>query len=280
MADRCPLMEGTVRRWGGTEFDRSVQVRRQCRRLAVMWVTMTISKSARQEALTLVQFDAAVDAHAGSPQLFAATMRGLRMVRAEAAALASRRAEVFDVLKDYYARGITTDRGTHLVLKQTTPKPGRVHRAVPSAVLKKACPTLWEQAKVRVPYVQAKSAEPTAVVSSVRVPRGCRLATVIEVYQGFAEPAAALRASEASMVARLKKIGADNGWDGLPIEFSDGWLVGLERMQYSSDRLAEIAPETFAALAVDVQRASSPQVFIHDALATECEDEAELGIGL
>lgn len=224
---------------------------------------MPTKKSARQEPLTLAQFDVAVDEHAGSPQLFASTVRALRECRAESAAVQERRDEVFAVMKDHYERG-DHDAGEYRLDKARDGEP-KTRRTVPSAVIKKHSPTLWSQARVQVPYVQAKAPANTpgvAVESLPSVPERARLADVVAVYQSLGGRLAELREVEQEMVDRLKKIGANNGWDGLPIEFADGWKVSLTQLQYSSERLAMIAPETFACLAVETTTTPTGHVFV------------------
>lgn len=244
---------------------------------------MATKKSARQESMTLAEFDRAVNEHAGSNQAFAATVVALYNVRHEAALVAERRKECFERLKSCFARGerVAADHSGRL-LRQTAPGEPKVVRSVPSAVIKKCSPTLWEQAKEPVPYVQCKPPAkwPVAAVEPLpeAPPENAPLAAALDAYEALAPRAKALREMEEELVDRLKKIGANNGWDGLPIEFADGWQVSLARMQYSSDKLARIAPETFAALAVETTQQRAPVVYVAkrgEGLAEDEEDDGE-----
>ncbi|WIC90041.1 hypothetical protein SEA_SISKO_59 [Gordonia phage Sisko] len=51
-------------------------------------------------------------------------------------------------------------------------------------------------------------------------------------------------------------------WDGRPIEFGDGWTVGLTSMQFSSDRLRQLDPVAFDRLATEQNRKGYDVVYI------------------
>lgn len=254
-----------------------------------MSVTMTTTKSAREMGQSLFEFDRAVDAHAGAPQMFAATVLALRECRAEASQVDARKAQAFDLLKAHYERGERTLASDGRRLKATKPGATQYVRTVPSAKIKRCSPTLWEQAKVPVPYVQAKapaSYGAEAVVPLPGIPNGCDVTASAVLYERLLSRSKEVKATEAELVDRLKKIGANNGWDGMPIEFTDGWRVSLARMQYSAERLAEIAPETFAQLSEVVERTRASTVYIakkgapNDDADDDAEDVSEHGYGL
>lgn len=227
---------------------------------------MSKTSSARQEAMTLAEFDVAVDQHAGTPQMFAATVRGLHECRAQAAAVQEARSECFERMKTAHAIG---DRvAGEYVLDRRADSAPTTKLVVPAAVIKKHSPTLWGQCRVPVPYVQAKAPATVAAVAVESLPSvsdKAAIADVVAVYQQLGSRLAQLRDTETDLVDRLKKIGANNGWDGLPIEFADGWKVSLIQLQYSSDRLAEVAPETFACLAQEVTSERAGTVYLRRA---------------
>lgn len=229
---------------------------------AVMLVTMT---TASKTPVSLDQFDANLDAQVGARQEFAATVRGLAAVRHELAGVQARRREIFEVIKAHFERGdCRPSDGSDRMLRIT--KPAAVHRkTAPSAVVKKRDKALWEAARIVTPYVQAappKTHIQRAVEGLPGVPDGRDLAVTMAAYQLLAPRIKQLNLAEEAAVDALKKIGANTGWDGLPQEFADGWKVSLVHLQYSSDRLAEIAPQLFAELAVESVSAPAGHVFI------------------
>lgn len=230
-------------------------------------VTVTTTGEKRTESRTLDQFDAAIDEYLGRTAMFASTVRALNSTRAEAAAVNVRRREIFEVLCSHYERG---DRiagsGNGRQLRRTNDVT-RIVRSVPSAAVKKAHPALWEQARVMKPFVQAASPrgyDTGAVYRLVAVPDGRNLFETMSRYDELGPRSSRLRETEKALVDRLTKIGMENNWDGAPIAFADGWKVSLCRLEYSSDRLALIAPEVFESLAVENEQTTSGRVYISE----------------
>lgn len=201
---------------------------------------------------TLQEFSDLIDAHMGAKVGFADHVTGLYLVRADLASIKAARKTANDRVKELAALGET--RGGGYEVRQSAPTPVVVKRAVPSAAVQKLDKALWAAAKVPTPFVQVKP-HPTApaAVSSLRLPRMPErggLAAVIEHLKVNLPGLKDLTEVQQDHLDALDKIGANAGWDGLPIEFADRWLVSLRRLQYDSERLREIAPEAWERLAV------------------------------
>lgn len=195
--------------------------------------------------------------------MFASTVRALHAVRAEAAAVKARRAEVFDLIKAHYENGDVFEDDSGRVLRKTPDVPQQ-RFSVNSKAVERQFPALWRQSRVPKPYVQCKApvGYPAPCLRLPAVPDGKDLAQTVAVYESFGPRTAELRESETSLVERLRKIGADNGWDGMPIKFADGWQVSLARMEFSGDRMAELDPERWRMMATAVTTAKAGHVVV------------------
>lgn len=220
---------------------------------------MTTTQSKTKVAPTLAQFATSLDLAAGRTTGFTDAVAALASVRARKAVVTERRKAVFAVITEHYERD---DRvaGDGLVLRKTVPNPGRVVRSVSAAAIKKHDSRLWQAARVATPYVQVKAPAAEAVMLAHRAdlavgslppvpPPHTPLATLAQWYQALSPKD--LTAEETAAVGRLRTIGEAVGWDGLPVEFSDGWKVSLAQLSYSDEKLREIAPVAWEALAVE-----------------------------
>ena len=222
--------------------------------------------TADQRPETLAAFSAELDSHAGRAVGFADLVADLARTRAQLAQLKAARAAVFEKVKEGYLAGHRSAAGYQL--KQTDPGEAVIYRAAESAKVKKADPAAWRAAQAEVGFVQVKPpASVRLAVPEVAVPEvGERagLEAVVKVYKEAPawELMRGLRDAEVELITRLDKLAADFGWDGLPLTFADGWTVGLRRRQFSSERLAEVAPELFELLAVAKVRQAPARVYV------------------
>lgn len=233
---------------------------------------------------TLMAFSRSLDAHAGTSVGFVDAVVELAAVRARKAVIDARRKQIFEVVRVKFERGDLV-AGEGRMLAQTEPTPVVTTRAVPADVVKKRSLVLWESARVAKPFVQVKP--PKLLASSMAneavqavgalppVPDARRAVhDVVALYEAV-PPTTELRAREKSLVERLRLIGATYGWDGLPLEFSDKWTVGLDRLEFSSDRLREIDPRLWDALAVEKPTGGFQRVYVHKAEGIELDDDGE-----
>lgn len=220
---------------------------------------MTTTRSTTKIAPTLAQFSAALDLAAGRRAGFTEAVTTLAAVRARKAVVSARRAVVFDAIKEHHARGNLVVGGG-VVLKTTRPHPGRLVRAVPAAAAKKADARAWAAARRPKPHVQAKpsvaqaaviSADAEAAVGALPpVPHASTtLAQLAQWYRDLSTKD--LANEETAAVTALRVVGEATGWDGLPVEFADGWKTSLYQLTYDSDALREVAPELWESLAVE-----------------------------
>lgn len=214
---------------------------------------------------TLSAFSDEVDEYLGRNAGFGSTVQGLAEARAQLRAVEAARAAYYDRLKAEQQRGcefvITDDRKVRLALME---RPKQTRRSVPADRVKKYDQRLWQKAKAVVPFVQAKAphwAKPDAVGYARRVVRPAdTLVTLVNGYDDARPVLVELRETEADLVARLGDIGDEAGWDGLPLIFTDEWVVSLRREQYSSDRLREIEPDLWNRLCVETVVEPAPQL--------------------
>lgn len=227
--------------------------------------------------ISLEQFSKAVDEHYGAPLGFAPAVRRLWLVRAQLAVITKRRQAIFALVKDHYAAGnrVAAVDGASIHLRMTRPAPVVVKKAVPSAVIKKHDKKLWEAARVRAPYVTTIAplvADDTVLPNPAAlpaVPDAGDLPSLVRAYRAVPKTDG-LTSEETDAVDALEKIAANTSWDGQAISFTDGWGVGLVQLRYSSDRLAEIAPDVYEQLAVETTTGGSQRVII--AGSTDPED--------
>ncbi|QGH75313.1 hypothetical protein I5G61_gp65 [Mycobacterium phage Quesadilla] len=221
---------------------------------------------AREESLA--QFSATLDEHAGRAVGFAVAVAELAKARAQIAQLKAARAEVFDVIKERFEEGHRLVGEGRFELRMSGGGEAKVYRAVESAAVKKANPAAWRRAQAVVPFVSVKAPAAAALkVPVVPTPQVNPAMSVEAAVAAYTDHPAwlrlkALRAEETELIGTLEKMAAEFGWDGLPITFSDGWVAGLKRMQFSADKLAELEPEVFEELAVTKVRQAPARVYL------------------
>ncbi|AZS12712.1 hypothetical protein SEA_ANTONIA_66 [Mycobacterium phage Antonia] len=225
---------------------------------------MGTKKTDDRRAETLHEFDAALADYLGREAGFEAAVRELAAVRTDIARIEARRREIHDAMKKKFAGGVSIARpagGAPVHLYTTTVRQVRP-RAVPSAVIKKADPVLWEKAKTWKPFVTTKV--PVSVsaaelgLGEYRLPPAPYKATdsidvLVQRYQSpVFDVLAGLREREKAAVFELNRIRETVGdWDGAAVTFADGWQVGVRRWQYDSDELKRVAPDVWDSLAVE-----------------------------
>ncbi|QDF17589.1 hypothetical protein SEA_YAGO84_58 [Gordonia phage Yago84] len=170
-------------------------------------------------------------------------------------------------------------------------------RRVTSAAAKRANARLWMASQVRAPRVAV--AVPESMVNPTHRELGVRRITppdefnhwdlrqMIDKYMlvkdaPFAE--AEDQAKHALTVYSQINLGylapehpdADSArWDGTPIEFGDGWVVGLTSMQFSSERFAQLDPVAFDRLATEPSRKGYDVVYITEGVPSEVTGEVD-----
>lgn len=185
-------------------------------------------------------------------------IRRLAVVRQQRAQIKEARDQVRYHVNMAYANGTRDVAGTGYKLKATDPGEPVTVRKVETHTVKKADPKAWERARAVVSYVQVKPPAafklavplvPTPSVPANHMPID-KAVVLLKEDRAWAV-SRELRDEEVELVERLEKLAADFGWDGLPITFADGWTAGLRRLQFSSDKLAELDPALFDQLAVE-----------------------------
>lgn len=233
---------------------------------------------------TLAQFSAQLDAHFGEPSGFADTVMALYVVRAQIARLTRHRQACSSALRIQHDRGVSRvlgSGGTPWELRVSKPTAVVTKRYAPSDRVKKADAKLWAAAKVPKPFLQVKS-HPVRPLR-VEVPADISTSSTVDVYglepRDLVEhikglpPMAPLKETEQAHHDALDKIAANAGWDGLPIEFADFWLVGLRRVQFDSDRLREIDPDAWERMAVDKQYGGTTRLYIANLGGADASDD-------
>ncbi|AEJ92826.1 hypothetical protein SEA_FOZZIE_66 [Mycobacterium phage Fozzie] len=219
-----------------------------------------LSKTVRPD--TLGEFSIAVDEYFGREVGLYETVVNLAAVRFDIARLSERRSQLFDEIKARHARGQRLANlgggGGRVYLYESVARRAP-KRSVPSAVIKKADPKLWEAAKDWAPFVRAGA--PKSIIDNGELPHGSYrlpppphvrddLDTIVQRYRSEVfDEIRRLGQRESEIVDALNKIRDTTDWDGSPILFADGWEVATRRWQYSSDKLKEIAPGIWDRLA-------------------------------
>lgn len=226
---------------------------------------------------TLAQFSADVDAYYERAVGFADAVTRLAVVRATARRAEQRRKDIYEEVKKRHAQGagfVAQRRGVSGggYFVRTVTSRVSTKRAVPSAVIQKAHPELWEQARVRVNRLAVTP--PKTIELPVRglklPPAGANLrlldfAGVIESYKSpLFDVLAALKDEETRVRGELEEIGQETDWSGEELRFADGWNVALWRMEYSDAQLAKIAPKVWDGLAVEKQTGGTSRLDIMD----------------
>jgi len=215
---------------------------------------------------TLMQFSAAIDEHAGRVVGFAELAMTLAGTRSQIADLASLRRAWFSKVRDLHRSGVRAVGGVEL--RESTPSVPEVYRAVESAAVKKVDKMAWQRAQAVVPYVSVKPPAswkwPDLDVAVPPEPKAAADPSAVGIYRDHPawQRLKELRQVEEEIIASLSKIGADFGWDGLPITFADGWTVGLSRMQFSGEKLKAIDPELWDRVAVSKIRQTPAKVYL------------------
>lgn len=224
---------------------------------------------------TLKQFSADLDAHAGRVVGFERMVTDLARTRAAVKQMKAARAAVHAHVKRAYEIGHRVISGTGLELRQTQPGYPVTYLAVDSAAAKKADKAAWARAQARERWVQITP--PSSFVLRLRLPELPEARDFIppaEAVVLYAEHPAwdylkALMDDEKALINKLDKLAADFGWDGGetdgPLVFADGWTAQLARRVYSSERLAEIDPALFKALAVTKVKQAAVRVYVAQA---------------
>lgn len=232
---------------------------------------------------TLAQFSALVDQHLNRRAGFGDMVVRLAVTRAQIKQVDAARTALFEQIKERRDNGLVAVPGTDFEVRQTAPGPATIVRKVTSAAVKKAAPEVWQRCHAPASYVQVKP--PVAVrltIPEVAVPSlGAAVddATLVTTYKEH--PAWArlkeLRAEESELVESLDKLGADAGWDGLPVTFADGWVAGLRRMQFSAAKLEATEPEVFKALSVPDVKQSAARTYVGRLGADQPDAGADTG---
>lgn len=229
--------------------------------------------------VTLSQFSDQLDRDLGRRAEFASTVRELYVTRTQLAYLREARRPLFERIVAGYDDGHRIVTGSGYELRCTAAGVPMVYRAVDSAAAKKADKVAWAAAAVEVPYVSAKA--PGLVDEQFRAALSewnlngltdfntapsLTLAAAVRAYKEH--PAWAqlkgLRAVEVTLVTELTALRDDPrvDWDGMALTFADGWSASVVRRQYSSERLAEVAPALFERLAVTKVKAAAAHVYV------------------
>lgn len=220
-------------------------------------MTTTDEKDVRD--VTLDEFETQLREYAGRDVGFADAVRDYWAASKQLAAVEAARKAVFERIKVEHAKGNTVvqfrpedELGPGKVLRQAKPSVRRVPATVPSARIKRWNGGLWKAARVPTSYMKV-TAPPSARVAApegLAVPDdSAKLYDLLKAYEAMPSAAEFTEAKTDAKI-RLAKIAADMGdWDGLPIEFADGWVVGTHALRYSSDKLREIAPDVWEKLA-------------------------------
>lgn len=232
---------------------------------------------------TLIEFDQKLNAFARREMGFAQTVTNLAHVRARMSVITDRRKEVFDVVKAWHAEGQQTSV-PGIELRQTKPAEMSRVRAVPAGVIKKRDPKLWAASRVVKPRVSVKppkfaaaAIRDAAVLAVGPLPAcadGASLDEAVIAYRsmpGMGE----LKEHEQKYIDHLKLCATIGQWDGLPIEFRDGWEFGLSSLQYDSERLRVIAPGLWEQLAVDSERGGNSRVIVGKIGADDLDGDAD-----
>lgn len=219
---------------------------------------------------TLTEFARELGEFAGSAVPFAATVLELATVRAQRKLVKERRALIYEQLRRKYDQGTTRGSGG-LELRLTRPPKATVRRVAESATVRKHAPAQWEQSRVLIRRVAVSSpaeltlADQSAVRGLPGVPRGVDPLDVVARY--YRHPKLldcldALNTRECAAIEMLEDIATRFGWNRLPMEFTDGWRIGLRALQYSSDQLAIVAPAVFDQWAVEKIDQGAQRVYI------------------
>lgn len=218
-------------------------------------------------AETLAEFSHAVDEFYGEPMAFAETVTRLAAARADIARLEQRRGEIRAVRDQRFKQGTSVVRmGSGGVYLYETEVKVPTRRNAPSAAVKKADPAAWEAAKVWKPFVRAAAPDSVALpLGTYKLPavptHRHGMASVIRAYEDpVFDELEHLRVVEREAVAILQRLRISTDWDGSPITFADKWAVGLQRLQYDSDRLAQVAPDLWRELATESGGGTSTRI--------------------
>ncbi|QYW01679.1 hypothetical protein SEA_NEOS5_66 [Mycobacterium phage Neos5] len=211
---------------------------------------------------TLEQFSASLDEHAGRSVGFADAVRDLRIERALKAEVDARRKALYEALVAHHDRGVTR-LSSGLVLRRTRPSPPSKRVVVDTALVKRRYPKIHSACRVPVPYLQVRGAVVVPRWDDPGTPTGTEnVDRVADMYGRAVMPDDVKARGEAAK--ELLIAAADEfGWDGLPLEFADGWAVGLRRIQFDVGVLRATHPDVAASCSVEkVSGGSAPRVYV------------------
>lgn len=217
---------------------------------------------ASKQPETLSQFSAQIDAHYGRPLGFADIVKRIAHARARVKYTENRRQLITDELNARFARlapngvlVVPMNGGVRKALFRQTNSP-TVTRTVSSATAQKANKAAWQRAQVRRRYVVATppKCQAAPAVTDIKLPPTPRsldsMAFVISMREHAVwDVLKELREAEAAAIGDLDKLAAEAAWDGAPLAFSDGWIVGLHRVQYDNAALLRNDPRVWEQLA-------------------------------
>lgn len=233
---------------------------------------------------TLLGFSRYLDDLAGEELRFAGKVQHLAVMRREVALIQAAKAPIWDTLKGLYESGrVPTFDGR--VLKSTAPTPVTTKRAVPSAVIKKREPRMWEAARVLSPYVSVKAVGIDEHITQTEAERAVgTLPTfddprypdqVARAYLAFPKQQPIKDRIEV-LAAELRAIAARFAWDGTARVFDDGWTVALTQLKYDSDRLRDISPELWEKLAVETRVGGTTRLYFgRPGVDDDADDDGE-----
>ncbi|ABD58566.1 hypothetical protein PBI_PIPEFISH_69 [Mycobacterium phage Pipefish] len=225
--------------------------------------------------MTMDQFADTLDQHAGRTVGFADHVRALRSARAVKAAIEADRKTAYELMKAHYSRG-NVAVGSGSVLRMSKPSKVSVRRTVDSKLVQRRYPKVYDQCRVPVPYVTV-AGELTVVRpanTGFSVASNADLDRVVAAYRACSVPED-VTAAEAAAVAALKGIADEFGWDGLPLEFTDAWTIGLRRLQFDAKVLRELRPDVVEECSVERSSGGSTTLRIVDPAEGERDHEGD-----
>ena len=183
---------------------------------------------------------------------FTDTFEGLVSAAAQRSAAESHLKSASAALLDLAdsGKGVTRD-GRFIARKPPRPT---TKRRVSSARVQKLDPALWKAAQAPVNRVQVYSpVKKVLTPADVGLPAFPKFSTesLLAAKEAAAKITSATNADTKTHKARLLELAEMMGWDGRPVRWTCGWSGHLWVLQYSEERLKEIAPDRWEELAVN-----------------------------